>query len=166
MNNRTTSENPLKRLSLTNPVHLLALGFGSGLIHPAPGTWGSLAGTFLGVALLMLLGMKSFLILTVLCFVLGCYLCQKTANDMGVHDHGSIVWDEFVGMFIVLAAVPNLSWQWVLTAFVLFRFFDILKPFPIRYFDEKLESGFGIMLDDVLAAVYALFVVFIVRIWM
>ena len=73
MNNRTTSENPLKRLSLTNPVHLLALGFGSGLIHPAPGTWGSLAGTFIGVALLMLLGMKSFLILTVLCFVLGCY---------------------------------------------------------------------------------------------
>ena len=166
MNNRTTSENPLKRLSLTNPVHLLALGFGSGLIHPAPGTWGSLAGTFIGMVLLMLLGMKSFLILTVLCFVLGCYLCQKTANDMGVHDHGSIVWDEFVGMFIVLAAVPNLSWQWVLTVFVLFRFFDILKPFPIRYFDEKLESGFGIMLDDLLAAVYALFVVFIVRIWM
>ena len=158
-----TENNPLKKISLLNPVHLLAVGFGSGLIHPAPGTWGSLAGTFIGVILLALLGTKTFLILTALCFALGCYLCQKTADDMGVHDHGSIVWDEFVGVFIVLAAVPELSWQWVVTAFVLFRFFDILKPYPIRYFDEKLESGFGIMVDDVLAAIYAVIVVFVIR---
>ena len=83
---------------------------------------------------------------------------------MGVHDHGTIVWDEFVGIFIVLAAVPELSWQWILMAFVLFRFFDILKPYPIRYFDEKLKSGFGIMVDDVLAAIYAVIVVFVI--WM
>ena len=158
-----TENNPLKKISLLNPVHLLAVGFGSGLIHPAPGTWGSLAGTFIGVILLALLGTKTFLILTALCFALGCYLCQKTADDMGVHDHGSIVWDEFVGVFIVLAAVPELSWQWVVTAFVLFRFFDILKPYPIRYFDEKLESGFGIMVDDVLAAIYAVIVVLVIR---
>ena len=158
-----TENNPLKKISLLNPVHLLAVGFGSGLIHPAPGTWGSLAGTFIGVILLALLGTKTFLTLTALCFALGCYLCQKTADDMGVHDHGSIVWDEFVGVFIVLAAVPEPSWQWVVTAFVLFRFFDILKPYPIRYFDEKLESGFGIMVDDVLAAVYAVIVVFVIR---
>ena len=158
-----TENNPLKKISLLNPVHLLAVGFGSGLIHPAPGTWGSLAGTFIGVILLALLGTKTFLILTALCFALGCYLCQKTADDMGVHDHGSIVWDEFVGVFIVLAAVPELSWQWVVTAFVLFRFFDILKPYPIRYFDEKLESGFGIMVDDVLASIYAVIVVLAIR---
>ena len=85
---------------------------------------------------------------------------------MGVHDHGSIVWDEFVGVFIVLAAIPSLSWQWILAAFALFRFFDILKPFPIRYFDEKLESGFGIMVDDVLAAIYAVIVVFAIQYWM
>lgn len=161
-----TENNPLKKISLLNPVHLLAVGFGSGLIHPAPGTWGSLAGTFIGVILLALLGTKTFLILTALCFALGCYLCQKTADDMGVHDHGAIVWDEFVGVFIVLAAVPELSWQWVVTAFVLFRFFDILKPYPIRYFDEKLESGFGIMVDDVLAAIYAVIVVFVIRVVM
>lgn len=161
-----TDNNPLKRISLTNPVHLLAVGFGSGLLYPAPGTWGSALGTILGVALLALFGTKTFLILTALCFVLGCYLCQKTADDMGVHDHGSIVWDEFVGVFIVLAAVPTLSWQWVLTAFVLFRIFDILKPYPIRYFDKKLESGFGIMIDDVLAAIYAVIVVFFIRMWM
>lgn len=161
-----TENNPLKRISLTNPVHLLAVGFGSGLLKPAPGTWGSVLGTILGVVLLALFGTKTFLILTALCFALGCYLCQKTADDMGVHDHGSIVWDEFVGVFIVLAAVPSLSWQWVLTAFVLFRIFDILKPFPIRYFDEKLESGFGIMIDDVLAAIYGVIVVFFIRMWM
>ena len=158
-----TENNPLKKISLLNPVHLLAVGFGSGLIHPAPGTWGSLAGIFIGVILLALLGTKTFLILTALCFALGCYLCQKTADDMGVHDHGTIVWDEFVGIFIVLASVPELSWQWILMAFVLFRFLDILKPYPIRYFDEKLKSGFGIMVDDVLAAIYAVIVVFVIR---
>lgn len=88
----------------------------------------------------------------------------KTADDMGVHDHGSIVWDEFVGVFIVLAAIPTLSFPWIVIAFVLFRFFDILKPYPIRYFDQKLESGFGIMVDDVLAAIYAVIVIVILRI--
>ncbi|TGZ98487.1 phosphatidylglycerophosphatase A family protein [Rodentibacter pneumotropicus] len=157
--------NPLKRISLKNPVHLLAVGLGSGLLRPAPGTWGSALGTLLGVILLVLLGTKTFLILTALCFVLGCYLCQKTADDMGVHDHGAIVWDEFVGVFIVLAAIPTLSLPWIVTAFVLFRFFDILKPFPIRFFDKKLESGFGIMVDDVLAAIYAVVVIFLIQIW-
>ena len=103
---------------------------------------GSLAGTILGVILLSLLGVKTFLIFTALCFLLGCYLCQKTTADMGVHDHGSIVWDEFIGVFIVLAAIPSLSWQWIVSAFVLFRFFDILKLFPIRYFDEKTRKWF------------------------
>ncbi|OOF64815.1 phosphatidylglycerophosphatase A family protein [Rodentibacter pneumotropicus] len=157
--------NPLKRISLKNPVHLLAVGLGSGLLRPAPGTWGSALGTLLGVILLVLLGTKTFLILTALCFVLGCYLCQKTADDMGVHDHGAIVWDEFVGVFIVLAAIPTLSLPWIVTVFVLFRFFDILKPFPIRFFDKKLESGFGIMVDDVLAAIYAVVVIFLIQIW-
>ena len=152
------NSSPLDRVSLKNPVHLLALGFGSGLIRPAPGTWGSLAGTILGSALLACLGLKIFLILTALCFALGCYLCQKTADDMGVHDHGSIV------VFIVLAAIPTLSLPWIVIAFVLFRFFDILKPYPIRYFDQKLESGFGIMVDDVLAAIYAVIVITILRI--
>ena len=140
------NSSPLDRVSLKNPVHLLALGFGSGLIRPAPGTWGSLAGTMLGFALLACVGLKIFLILTALCFALGCYLCQKTADD------------------IVLAAIPTLSFPWIVIAFVLFRFFDILKPYPIRYFDQKLESGFGIMVDDVLAAVYAVIVIVILRI--
>ncbi len=156
---------PLKRISLRNPVHLLALGFGSGLIRPAPGTWGSLAGTVIGWLLLQYLTPNSFLILTALCFVLGCYLCRKTSQDMGVHDHGVIVWDEFVGIFIVLSALPQLTAFWCAIAFLIFRFFDILKPYPIRYFDQKLESGFGIMIDDVLAAFYSVALIKIILFW-
>ena len=156
-------DKPLDKINLKNPVHLLAVGFGSGLLHPAPGTWGSLAALFIGTPLLMLLGIKGFLLFTLIGFVLGCYLCQKTADDMGVHDHGAIVWDEFVGMFLVMAALPSLSWSWLLTAFVLFRLFDIFKPWPIRYFDQKLESGFGIMIDDVLAASYGVLIVIVLR---
>ncbi|WP_041834788.1 phosphatidylglycerophosphatase A family protein [Actinobacillus succinogenes] len=154
----TESNNPLSRVRLTNPVHFLALGFGSGLIHPAPGTWGSALGTVIGVILLQFLTPISFLILTALSFVAGCYLCQKTADDMGVHDPGSIVWDEFVGVWLCLSAVPVLNWYWGAAAFAVFRFFDILKPYPIKIFDQKLENGFGIMIDDVLAAVYAVIV--------
>lgn len=153
------TENPLSRIHLTNPVHFLALGLGSGLIHPAPGTWGSLVGLIIGVLLLPLIGNISFAILTALSFVLGCYLCQKTADDMGVHDHGSIVWDEFVGVWICLLFVPEINWLWCFSVFVLFRLFDILKPYPIKFFDKKLESGFGIMIDDVFAAIYAVIVI-------
>lgn len=157
--------NPLDKIKLTNPIHFFALGLGSGLIRPAPGTWGSLAGLLIGIGLLQIFTLNSFLILTALSFVLGCYLCQKTADDMGVHDHGSIVWDEFVGVWILLAAVPEISWFWAIVAFVTFRFFDILKPYPIRYFDEKLENGFGIMIDDVLAAIYGIVVVLFLRLF-
>ncbi|WP_370738134.1 phosphatidylglycerophosphatase A family protein [Necropsobacter massiliensis] len=161
-----SDHDPLQRITLRNPVHLFALGFGAGLIRPAPGTWGSLAGTLIGWLLLQYLTPNSFLILTALCFLLGCYLCRKTSQDMGVHDHGAIVWDEFVGIFIVLLAVPQLSFFWCATAFVLFRLFDIWKPFPIKYFDQKVENGFGIMLDDVLAAIYAAIVILIARIFL
>ncbi|OOF69374.1 phosphatidylglycerophosphatase A [Rodentibacter caecimuris] len=160
-----TQHNPFEKIRLTNPIHFLALGFGSGLMKKAPGTWGSVVGVLFGFLLLNFLSIKIFLILTALFFVIGCYLCQKTADDMGVHDHGAIVWDEIVGIFIVLSAIPVLSWQWMIVAFVLFRFFDILKPFPIRYFDQKLESGLGIMVDDVLAAIYSVILIFFIRLY-
>lgn len=158
------TENPLLRVRLTNPIHFLALGLGSGLIRPAPGTWGSLAGLLIGILLLSVLGTFSFVILTALSFILGCYLCQKTADDMGVHDHGSIVWDEFIGVWICLLFIPEINLFWSVVVFVLFRFFDILKPYPIKIFDEKLESGFGIMIDDVLAAVYASMIIIILSV--
>lgn len=156
-------DNPLSRVNLRNPVHLLALGFGSGLMRSAPGTWGTLVGLLLAVLLLSFLSSISLLILTALCFAVGCYLCQKTAEDMGVHDHGAIVWDEIVGIFLVMCFVPALTWLWCLTAFVLFRLFDITKPYPIRYFDDNLQSGFGIMIDDVLAAGYSIVIILLLR---
>ena len=152
-------QNPLERVTLRNPIHFLALGFGSGLLHPAPGTWGSLVGVIVGALLLPWLDAKTFFILTALCFFLGIWLCERTSHDMGVHDHGSIVWDEIVAVFLVLLAVPQVSLFWCTIAFVTFRLFDILKPYPIRYFDEKLTNGFGIMVDDILAAGYSILVI-------
>ena len=129
-----TENNPLKKISLLNPIHLLAVGFGSGLIHPAPGTWGSLAGTILGVILLSLLGVKIFLIFTSLCFLLGCYLCQKTTADMGVHDHGSIVWDEFVGVFYCISGDTVIILAMDFGCFCVISLFRYFKTVPNSLF--------------------------------
>ncbi len=136
-----------------NPVHFLAFGLGSGASPWAPGTAGTLAAVPL-YFLLAQLPLPYYLAMLLITFVIGCWLCGKTSADLGVHDHGGIVWDEFVGYWLTMFALP-VSWTWALAGFVLFRFFDILKPWPIRWIDKKVEGGFGIMLDDVLAAVYA-----------
>lgn len=139
---------------MTNPVHFLAFGFGAGLSPKAPGT----AGTLVAVPLFLLLVELPFyfyLSAITAAFVLGIYLCERTSKDLGVHDHGGIVWDEFVGYWITMILVP-LTWYWVLAGFVLFRFFDIVKPFPIGWLDEKIHGGLGIMIDDVVAGIYAL----------
>jgi phosphatidylglycerophosphatase A len=96
-----------------------------------------------------------YLLAVLLAFVAGIYLCGYTSAALGVHDHSGIVWDEFVGFWITMIAVPS-GWQWILAGFVLFRLFDIVKPWPVKVADAKMKSGFGIMFDDVLAAVYAL----------
>lgn len=137
-----------------NPIHLAAFGFGSGAPRRAPGTWGTLA-ALLPYLALRELPLLSYLAVIGVAFVLGIYLCHKTSQDLGVHDHGGIVWDEFVGLWITLILVPP-GWGWLLAGFVLFRFFDILKPWPIRWADKRVSGGFGIMLDDVLAGIYAL----------
>lgn len=141
---------------LTNPIHFLALGFGSGLIKPAPGTWGTLASVPVYLLMLLVLpaGLLPYLAVLGLSFVIGVYLCGKTASDVGVPDHGSIVWDEFVGMWITMTMIP-FSWQNLLLGFVLFRLFDILKPWPIKLLDKHVHGGFGIMIDDVLAGIFA-----------
>lgn len=136
-----------------NPVHFLAFGFGSGAAPWAPGTFGTLAAVPL-YFLLSFLSLPLYLIMLVVTFIFGCWICDKTSKDLGVHDHGGIVWDEFVGYWLTMLALP-VSWTWALAGFILFRFFDILKPWPIRWVDKKVAGGFGIMLDDVLAAVYA-----------
>lgn len=151
------------KISLKNPIHFLAVGFGSGLIRPAPGTWGSLAGLLLAIVLAKLTASSLFfVVLTLVSFVLGCYLCQETSDDLGVHDDGRIVWDEIVGIFFIFAFLPNYTLYYYALTFILFRFFDILKPFPIRYFDRHLKGGLGIMFDDILASIYAIIVIYLI----
>jgi phosphatidylglycerophosphatase A len=146
---------PSLRFLLSHPAHLVACGFGSGLSPFAPGT----AGTLFAWATfpLVRLPLDDFELLAFLlfCFVGGVLAAHKTGADLGVIDHGSIVWDEIVPFWLVLMFCP-LGWLWQSTAFLLFRFFDIVKPQPARYFDEKVKNGFGVMSDDVIAGVYTL----------
>ena len=136
-----------------NPIHLLALGFGSGAAPKAPGTCGTLVAVIIYWPLSQL-SPEHYLLMLLVTSVMGIYICGQTAKDLGVHDHGSIVWDEFVGFWITMFAAP-VGWVWVVVGFVLFRFFDIIKPWPISWIDKNITGGFGIMLDDVIAGVMA-----------
>jgi phosphatidylglycerophosphatase A len=140
--------------NLSDPVQFLALGFGSGLAPKAPGTCGTIAAipVFL---LLSLLSPLNYLIIVIVLSVAGVYICGKAAEDVGVHDHGAIVWDEFIGFFITMFMI-EVSLLSIVVGFILFRFFDILKPWPISLADKKLTGGFGIMFDDVLAGLFSL----------
>ena len=142
---------------LSHPVHCLAFGFGSGLAPRAPGTFGTLAAIPLYL-LLAQLPLEGYAAAVLAGFLVGVYLCGKTASDLGVHDHPGIVWDEFVGFWIAMIAAPP-GWPWLLVGFALFRLFDIWKPWPIRRIDTGVRGGLGIMLDDVLAGIYALVVI-------
>ncbi|MGK2960315.1 MAG: phosphatidylglycerophosphatase A [Candidatus Malihini olakiniferum] len=139
-------------LRLSNPWHLLATGFGSGLSPWMPGTAGSLAAIPVWY-LLSFLPWQLYFLTIILSICIGVYLCHQTAKDMGLHDHGSIVWDEFVGMWITLMAIPDEQWQWVLAGFLVFRVLDIFKPWPMCWFDSNAHGGMGIMIDDIVAGV-------------
>jgi len=139
------------KLSWFNPVHWLALGFGSGLAPKAPGTFGTLIGIPV-VFLFAHFNWWEYLLALVVMTVAGIWICQYTAEAMGEHDHPSIVWDEIVGYAIAMFALPVEPF-WLIAAFVLFRIFDIWKPGPIGWADKKLSGGNGIMMDDVLAGV-------------
>ncbi len=146
---------PDLKLLFAHPAHFFSLGFGSGLSPVAPGTAGSLLAIPLFLALAHFLPLPALLAVTGLSFVLGVWFCDVTGKALGVSDHGGIVWDEIVAMWLILAFTPP-GWLWFGIAFLLFRLFDIWKPFPIRHFDQRVKGGFGVMLDDLLAAGYAL----------
>jgi len=139
---------------IRNPIHLIAAGFGSGLAPRAPGTFGTLA-ALIPWWPLHFLSPWHYWIVIALGFVVGIYICGKTAHDLRTHDHGAIVWDEFIGVWIALAWLPT-NGVWIVAGFVLFRLFDIWKPWPIRWCDRNIHGGLGIMLDDVLAGAFAL----------
>ena len=148
----TTMPSPARQI-LRNPIHLLAFGFGAGLSPKMPGTIGTLAAVPFYL-LMMNLSWPLYLGVLVVTSVVGIYLCHKTALDLGVHDHPGIVWDEFVGYWITLFLAPK-GLVWIVIGFILFRFFDIFKPWPIRWFDRHVHGGIGIMLDDVIAGMCA-----------
>ena len=151
----------LKKIVFGSPSGLLAFGFGSGLSPIAPGTMGTLVAIPF-IFVLKSLGGTGFWIVLFLLFLLGIYLCENISRKLGVHDHGGIVWDEMVGYWLSVAFVP-LQWHWLLAAFLLFRFFDILKPWPIRQLDSKISGGFGIMIDDVVAALFTIMILAVVQ---
>jgi len=150
------------RLLFSHPVHFFSLGFGSGLVPKGPGT----AGTLVGFPLFWFFAPRMndylFLLFLIAAFVVGIWMCDKTGRTLGVPDHGGIVWDEIVAFMLVLFFTPE-GIYWQILAFVLFRFFDIVKPQPITYFDQNLHGGLGVMFDDFLAAGYALLCLALVK---
>ena len=151
----------LKKVVLGSPAGFLAFGFGSGLSPFAPGTMGTLVAIPF-IFLLRGLGDPGFWIVLAALFLLGVWLCGHVSRQLGVHDHGGIVWDEMVGYWLAAAFVP-LQWPWLLAAFVLFRIFDIFKPWPIRQLDKKVSGGFGIMIDDVVAALFTVIILAVLQ---
>lgn len=141
----------------SHPAHFLSFGFGSGLSPVAPGTAGTLVAFPLYWLMQQWLSGTAILVVILLMFTVGVWACQYTGQALGVPDHGGIVWDEIVAFLLVLCVTPPTP-VWYTVAFLLFRLFDIWKPFPIRQFDERIKNGFGVMLDDLLAALYAMIV--------
>lgn len=151
---------PPLRLVMSTPVHLLAFGFGSGCAPVAPGTFGTVLGIPLFL-ILMGLPLPLYLVATAVLFGIGCWLCGESSRLLGVHDSPGIVFDEVVGYLMTAAPLlPALHlseqplWVGLLLAFVLFRIFDVLKPWPIRWLDRHVHGGFGIMVDDLLAGIF------------
>lgn len=138
-------------------ITFCGVGFGSGLIPKAPGTFGS-AFALLFVPIWLAIGLSASVMVMIIMSLIGIYICDKTAELMGVHDDGRIVWDEFAGQsitFLPVLYLGQMNWLWLLIGFALFRLFDVWKPWPIRVIDRQVGGGFGIMLDDIIAGLWA-----------
>ncbi|MEW6562601.1 MAG: phosphatidylglycerophosphatase A [Pseudomonadota bacterium] len=153
---------PSWNLLLSHPAYFLAFGFGSGLARKAPGTFGTLVAFPMYWYLAPRLSEPLFILVLIWAFAIGVWVCDKTGRKLGDADYGGIVWDEIVAFLLVLFFTPaGLAWQ--ILAFTLFRFFDIVKPPPIRHFDRTWHGGLGVMFDDILAAGYALLCMAIIK---
>jgi phosphatidylglycerophosphatase A len=141
------------RVVFTDPVHFLAFGFGAGLSPWAPGTAGTLVAVPIGIVTYSL-GLPVRFALVAIIAAIGVWLCGESARRLNAHDHPGIVWDEIAGYLLAMLAAPP-GWPWIVAGFALFRLFDILKPWPIKDLDHGLGGGVGIMLDDIVAGVYA-----------
>lgn len=152
------------RFALATPAHIIATFFGSGVLRPASGTWGTLAGWLFYMVLHHWLGLGWWILLIIASFFIGAWASGATGDDIGVHDHNSIVIDEVFAIWLVLVTVPNqIGWQ--IVAFCAFRFFDIVKIQPAKYFDSNWHwrNGWGVMLDDAVAGIYAILLLLFLR---
>ncbi|MDR2173406.1 MAG: phosphatidylglycerophosphatase A [Burkholderiales bacterium] len=149
---------------LRHPAHFIALGFGTGLMPRAPGTWGTLPAIPIALFLHAQNNDVLYLAVTLLLVIGGIWAAHITGKRLGEPDHGGIVIDEIAAFVLMLFFIDG-SWQQIILAFALFRLFDILKPPPIRYFDTRMKNGIGVMLDDLLAAAYALLTM-VVLLWL
>lgn len=141
------------RVVFRDPVHFLAFGFGAGLAPGAPGTWGTLVAVPIWLAIAELDLPLRFAAVVLVCLA-GFWLCGESARRLGEHDHPGIVWDEIAGFLLAMLAAPA-GWAWLVAGFCLFRLFDIWKPWPIRDLDRGLGGGLGIMMDDLVAGLFA-----------
>ena len=153
---------PNREFLFKHPAHLIAFGFGAGLMPKAPGTWGTLVAIPFYFLALRFGGATAVLACALVLFVLGIWASAVAGKALGVADHGGIVIDEIAAFVLVLAFTPT-GLIWLVVAFVLFRIFDITKPWPIRYFDRTLKGGFGVMFDDLLAAFGAIAILLLLR---
>ena len=153
---------PNREFLFKHPAHLIAFGFGAGLMPKAPGTWGTLLAIPFYFLAHRLGGFSAVLVCAAVLFGAGIWASSIAGRALGVADHGGIVIDEIAAFVLVLAFTPA-GWPWFAAAFVLFRIFDIVKPWPIGYFDRTLKGGFGVMFDDFLAAVAAIASLLVLR---
>lgn len=149
---------------LSHPAHFFALGFGSGLAPKAPGTFGTLFAMLIWL-FISHLSLSLKIIIIFISFLLGIYFCKKTSEDLGTHDHGAIVWDEFVGFWLTMIFIPD-GFFWLLLGFMVFRIIDIMKPWPISLLDKNIKGGFGIMIDDIFAGFFAGAILFFVNLYL
>lgn len=154
MTDRKTLSPEQRRILLASPAGWIASGFGSGLAPLAQGTFGSLA-ALLPWCFMRSLSLPAWIAVIVLGFVLGVWACEKAGRALRVDDHRALVWDEFIGLWIALLPALMAPWWAVLAGFLLFRLFDVAKPWPISWLDRHLKGGMGVMIDDVVAGVFA-----------
>lgn len=164
MSDRKLLTREQRRALLATPAGWLACGFGSGLAPVAQGTFGSLA-AILPWLLLRQYSLSLNLLVIAIGFAIGVWACDVAGRALGVDDHRSLVWDEFIGQWIALLPALIAPWWAVVLAFALFRLFDVWKPWPIRYFDRHLKGGLGVMVDDVIAGIFAAAVLKLVLVW-
>jgi phosphatidylglycerophosphatase A len=148
---------PTPQFVSSHPAHMIAFGFGAGLVPVAPGTAGTLVAWPVGWYLAGSYPPAVLIMVVALCFLIGVWACELTGRHLGVPDHGAMVWDEVVAFLLILAILPR-SLAWQAAGFLVFRAFDILKPPPIRWFERRYHGGFGVMFDDLVAAGYTLLV--------